>query len=198
MSPRTAATAGGVTQEECSPMCSPGYTAPDYEVRDCGYETPCWVWLKSRYANGYGQYSRRDGYRGLAHRAYYQIHVGPIPDGFVLDHLCRNRACVNPDHLEPVARGENTRRGGNAAKTHCDHGHPLSGDNLYVDPRGRRQCKACRRQATAKSMQRYTPEAKRAMFRRYRETQKRKSVADSGEAGTESVAGATTRRAQSQ
>jgi DNA-binding XRE family transcriptional regulator len=82
-------------------------TPNDYEVRDCGYETPCWVWLRNINEKGYGKI----GWKTRAHRAYYERFVGPIPEGMMLDHLCRIRACVNPDHLEPVTNGENVRRG---------------------------------------------------------------------------------------
>jgi hypothetical protein len=82
----------------------------DYTEQDCGYGTPCWIWQRAVQVGGYGlAYSA--GRQRLAHRAYYELHVGPIPDGLTLDHLCRQRNCVNPAHLEPVSQTENTRRG---------------------------------------------------------------------------------------
>jgi hypothetical protein len=84
-----------------------------YEIRDCGYETPCWVW--KGFTNGhptrpYGR-SSWAGHRTTAHRAFYERYVGAVPPGMDLDHLCRNTLCVNPEHLEPVSRSKNLRRG---------------------------------------------------------------------------------------
>lgn len=104
---------------------------------------PCWLWT-GRLHEGYGI---RSGKR--AHVIAYQLLVGPVPEDQVLDHLCRVRHCVNPGHLEPVTRRENALRGTgisaiNARKTHCLRGHPLSGDNLYVNPKkGTRSCRIC-------------------------------------------------------
>jgi hypothetical protein len=82
-----------------------------YTVRDGGYETPCWHDRRPVEASGYGrQLTLPDGRQVKAHRAYYEYFVGPVPEGLELDHLCENRWCVNPGHLEPVTHTENIRR----------------------------------------------------------------------------------------
>ena len=111
----------------------------------------CWEWTASK-LRGYGQFGTyRDG-RAQTHRAHrfaYELLVGPIPDGLTLDHLCRNRGCVYPGHLEPATNAENVLRGEgptavHARKTHCIHGHEFTPENTYLW-RGQRKCRACLR-----------------------------------------------------
>lgn len=109
----------------------------------------CWEWRAYRSADGYGRFNATRHRPENAHRIAYRLTVGPIPDGLQLDHLCRNRACVNPQHLEPVTVRDNVLRGvstaaSRARQTHCKRGHELSGANLRIDGRGFRRCNACK------------------------------------------------------
>lgn len=128
-------------------------------------DSGCIEWIASQNGAGYGTLSiNRTGGKVLAHRWSYVHHIGPIPDGMHLDHLCRNTLCVNPDHLEAVTQRENTLRGAaptavNAAKNQCTHGHPLSGSNLRVTPKGWRECIECRRRRSRESYRRQTGKA---------------------------------------
>lgn len=111
-------------------------------------EQGCMEWMAALNKSGYGAFGV--GPRGAhkthkAHRVSYELLVGPIPDGLVIDHLCRNRKCVVPDHLEPVTSGENTRRGEPAHRTHCTKGHEYTPENTlkYASNNGWRQCRTC-------------------------------------------------------
>lgn len=112
----------------------------------------CWLWLASLYHGGYGGFW--DGKRTVrAHRWAYESEFGPIPDGLTLDHLCRTRACVRPDHLEAVTDRTNILRGTgptarNAAATHCIHGHLFDEANTFYHRKGGRRCRECHRVET--------------------------------------------------
>ena len=112
-------------------------------------ETGCWEWQAGLNGWGYG-HVKYAGKGQLVHRLIYELLVGPIADGLHVDHLCRVKHCCNPAHLEPVSPRTNILRGVgptaiNARRTHCVNGHPLEGENLYVQPTGERKCRACRR-----------------------------------------------------
>lgn len=109
-------------------------------------EQGCWRWKASIGTHGYGQINVRRR-PAPAYRVMYELCVGPIPAGLDLDHLCRNRKCVNPEHLEPVTRQENLLRGDtiaarNAAKSTCAKGHSYD----IVTVNGFRNCRTCRRE----------------------------------------------------
>lgn len=115
---------------------------------DRGGPRDCWTWTASVTVNGgYGQFRVRP--RTLrAHIVAWTLLVGPVPDGLVLDHLCRTPRCVNPAHLEPVTLAENTRRGMSPAAVtvrlnRCSRGHALTDANTIRKADGRRQCRAC-------------------------------------------------------
>src|SRR3954469_973252 len=115
------------------------------------YSESCWQWSACVGSNGYGKFklpSIRAPF--CAHRVAYEFVIGKIPDGMFLDHLCRNRACVNPSHLEPVDARTNILRGVgfaavNAAKKHCNNGHPFTQENTYIMSDGGRRCRTCQR-----------------------------------------------------
>lgn len=120
----------------------PAYAKIDqmYRIADSG----CWEWIGGKCSRGYGiLWHVAKGKNVKAHRAMYELRVGPLVDGMTIDHLCRNHSCVNPAHLEQVTPKENTLRGvsfaaKNKAKTTCPRGHE------YVIEHGRRQCRTCR------------------------------------------------------
>jgi len=115
----------------------------------------CWRWTGRRDGAGYGMFW--DGSRvQRSHRYAFTEMRAEIPDGLQLDHLCMNRACVNPDHLDPVPQVVNILRGNgwgalNARKTHCPAGHAYDEANTYVDTTGRRRCRPCRNARRRKS-----------------------------------------------
>ena len=114
-------------------------------------ENGCIEWIAGTNGPGYGTFAAGDGLFVLAHRWSYEYHIAPIPTGLEIDHLCANRRCVNPEHMEVVTRHQNLMRSTgisarNATKTHCPAGHPYAGDNLsIVRTTGARICITCRR-----------------------------------------------------
>jgi hypothetical protein len=117
----------------------------------------CWVWVGCVTAAGYGKIAAGRSHevrQHYVHRWVYEYVVGKIPAGLVIDHLCRNRRCCNPAHLQPVTDRENRRRGVaphaiNARKTHCKRGHALTEDNVQQEVRGRK-CLKCKRAGEAR------------------------------------------------
>lgn len=123
----------------------------------------CWLWTAAN--DGYLGYGRFHfaGAKIGAHRFSYLLHRGEIPEGWVVDHLCRVANCVNPDHLEAVTQAENVSRGlvpvRNAERasaiTRCPENHPYAGGNLYVTSADKRQCKLCKAAALRRWRERF-------------------------------------------
>lgn len=103
--------------------------------------SPCWEWQGSIDDSGYGRFQAIGEF--YAHRASYKLFIRGIPNGQEIDHRCKNRRCVSPLHLEAVSPKINRVRR-NENQTQCKNGHELSGDNVYLNPRGHRHCKKCR------------------------------------------------------
>lgn len=113
-------------------------------------ESTCWYWIGSTIPQGYGYFSH-NGKKRVAHRVSYELFVGPLDTQKQIDHLCRERGCVNPRHLEPVSAHENVHRSDrtiasiHSKKTHCPRGHQYNEENTHRNAKGGRRCRACDR-----------------------------------------------------
>jgi hypothetical protein len=158
---------GGMTDEAIAAQVGLTRSAVSYRLRRLGVKlgrrttdeqrfwrfvektASCWEWRGARNPEGYGQFHRRNK-QVRAHRFAYELLVGPIPEGLVIDHLCRNHGCVNPAHLEAVTVHENMVRGegpaaDNETRSHCTNGHEFTTENTY-SWKGYRHCRACARE----------------------------------------------------
>lgn len=132
----------------CPETCRPNTAGLFWAKVTGGDVDTCWIWTGRLNEAGYGRYTSATRLV-LAHRWAYVHMVGPIPDGLVLDHLCRVRACVNPWHLDPVTDLVNIRRGAATWSRKpiqfCKRGHEYTQENTYLFPTGERACRACRK-----------------------------------------------------
>lgn len=122
----------------------------------------CWLWTDKPNSSGYGLLGFRRDAKVYAHRLAVHLTRGPIPAGMELDHICRTRHCVNPDHLEPVTHRVNGLRGIaptaiNARKTHCIRGHAFTPENTHINSTGGRRCRECMRLHDAARVPRRRP-----------------------------------------
>ncbi len=140
-------------------------------------EEACWEWIGAANANGYGHFMERLGKMTTPYRYSYERFIGPVPEGLTIDHLCRNRRCVNPEHLEAVTQGVNVLRSPlaapavNARKTHCDHGHQITEEHQVYRVVGKNG-RICRECAKARENRKYASdpalrERKKAHARAY-------------------------------
>lgn len=111
----------------------------------------CWIWKGSKLKKDSGSYgqlrigTRKDNHLFRAHRISYEQFVGFLSKELEIDHLCKNTLCVNPKHLEPVTHLVNMQRAKHSLKTECKHGHTYTTKNLYLNPKGSRECRVCRK-----------------------------------------------------
>lgn len=131
-----------------------------FEIRDMGYKTPCYIWLKALRSKVclYASYTYMMGaYKNtvMVHKYLYELQYSRVPIGLVLDHLCNNKNCINIEHLEVVTYSINTQRGftrgrnhKNSLKTHCPQGHEYTKENTTIFKNGR-LCKTCKRNKDA-------------------------------------------------
>lgn len=138
-------------------------TLPSYFLRHISPEpnSGCWIWTSCLDKDGYALGARNKNCKPRtvrAHRAIYKLLVGPIAEGLTLDHLCKTKCCVNPDHLEPVTSKVNILRGNgraavNARKTHCPRGHSLA-EHAYINKKQQRICRICQNAAEVRYKER--------------------------------------------
>lgn len=127
----------------------------DHVIQKIKFGAGCWVWKERKNQDGYGTL-KFHGKRHHAHKFIYELFFGKVPNGLELDHLCSNRPCVNPNHLEPVTHKENIGRGRTgkylSERTHCKNGHEYNSENtrisVAVTGTTYRQCKQCLRDGT--------------------------------------------------